>query len=373
MKKIKYIFYLFLFLAVTGCIVQFVPKTTEDKEILVVEGLITNLPGPYTIKLTRSYPLGGQTAARPVHGYIVSVTDDLSNNYVFGESTAGSYVSSGFQASIGRTYTLHISTNSGAGSVNYTSFPVEMLPVPPIDSIYYEKQTLGVGSDNTPNQEGCQVYLDTHDPTGKTRFYRWEYQETWQFALPYIVTNKDCWISENSDIINIKNLSGLDENRIKRFPLKFISNTSDRLNVKYSILVNQLSITEDEYSYWDKLVNLSQSVGGLYDVIPSSVSSNIYCPSDPNEKVLGYFSVSGSSSKRLFIKDHFAGLANLYTTCAGDTVPPGTPLQGLNSTVWIIINHGMPDPYWVLTYNKGCADCTVRGTNIRPDFWDSGK
>lgn len=26
--------------------------------------------------------------------------------------------------------------------------------------------------------------------------------------------------------------------------------------------------------------------------------------------------------------------------------------------------------YIVLTSDKGCIDCTVRGSNIRPDFWD---
>ena len=375
MKYSRQILLLSMTLVITSCITQFVPRTTEDKQILVVEGLITDNPGPNTIKLTKSVPLGGASAANPLSGCIVTVTDDLSNTYTFRETAKGTYVSdpTAFQGVVGRIYTLHISTNSGANSLRYDSYPEEMKPSPAIDSVFYEKQTLLEGADGTPIQEGCQIYLNTHDPTNQTKFYRWEYTETWEFVLPYYVPNKTCWISNNSDLINIKNTSVLAEDRINRYPLNFISNNSDRLKVKYSILVNQYSLNEDEYNYWEKLQNLSEQVGGLYDIIPSSVPSNIDCIDDPNEKVLGYFSVSGSSSKRIFIKDRFQGLVDLYTTCADDTVAVGTFLPNLNTSEWLIINHGMPNPYWVITYNKGCFDCTVRGTNVPPDFWIEGK
>jgi hypothetical protein len=139
--------------------------------------------------------------------------------------------------------------------------------------------------------------------------------------------------------------------------------------------VNQYSLNEDEYQYWDKLQNMSQQVGSLYDIIPSSVSSNVYCLDNPNEKVLGYFSVSSMSSKRIFIKDHFAGMPDPYSAgnCIADTISGGAPLpSGLNSTVWIIISNLMP-PYVVTTYSKGCYDCTVRGTNVEPSFWTDNK
>jgi hypothetical protein len=374
MKNTWQILLLSILLLFNSCIVEFIPQTNEDKEILVVEGLITDRPGPNTIKLSKSLPLGGKSAAKPLHGCSITISDDHFNYYSFRETVAGTYVTDPaiFHGIIGRLYTLHIRTNTSNNNLNYESFPMEMKPVPAIDSIYYEKMTLKE-IDGISAQEGCQVYLNTHDPTNQTKFYRWEYSETWEFVLPYYVANKICWVSASSDLINIKNTTVLEEDRIDRYPLNFISNQTDRLNVKYSILVNQYSLNEDEYLYWEKLQNLSEQVGGLYDIIPSSIPSNVYCLDDPNEKVLGYFSVSANSSKRIFIKDRFAGLINLYATCPADTVSLGFPIPNLNSTVWIIEEHGMPDPYRVLTYNKGCADCTVRGTTKEPDFWKDGK
>jgi hypothetical protein len=252
---------------------------------------------------------------------------------------------------------------------------MELKPVPLIDSVYYEKVIINEVN-GFKSQEGAQVYLNTHDATDQNKFYRWEYSETWEFILPYTVPNKTCWTSSNSDIINIKNTSLLGEDRIDRYPLKFISNLTDRLRVGYSILVKQYSLNEDEYLYWEKLQSITEHVGGLYDIIPSSVPSNVYCVDDPNEKVLGYFSVSANTSKRLFIKENFAGIFTQYTDkeCINDTVFDNAPIPSLNTYVWIIIDHQVPPPvYQVTTRIKGCYDCTTRGTNIKPDFWKEGK
>ena len=139
------------------------------------------------------------------------------------------------------------------------------------------------------------------------------------------------------------------------------------------MLVKQYSLNKEEYLYWEQLQKLSEKVGSLYDIIPSSVTNNVYCVDDPNEKVLGYFSVSAISSKRIFIKDHFSGLVNLYThdACGAMTVPADTSLPNLNIYVWII--GGAATSGWLITYDKGCADCTVRGTNIPPYFWTEDK
>lgn len=375
MKNSRKIFILLL-VFLTGCISQFIPQTRESADLLIVEGLITDKQGINSIKLSKSMPLGTRSDASPVSGGNVTITDDLGSIVSLLETEAGTYVPPpSFNGVIGRFYTLHVTTYSEAGILNYESFPMKMKPVPPIDSVYYEKVTIQASDDGTVTQEGSQIYVNTHDATNSCRFYRWEYAETWEFEVPYFVPNRLCWVSDNSRIINIKSTSALEEDRINRYPLNFVSNQTDRLNIKYSILVNQYSLNEDEYLYWEKLQNIAEQVGGLYDMIPSSIPSNITCINDPTEKVLGYFSVSANASKRIFIKDRFKGLVNLYDgdQCIADTIFPGEPFPAnLNTSAWIIIDNFMP-PYWVITYSKGCYDCTVRGTNTEPDFWREDK
>jgi hypothetical protein len=353
-----------------SCITPFIPRSIENKEMIIVDGLITDDPGKNTIKLSRSLPLGISSTPAPVKGCIVTVTDDLGNSFNFKESVAGRYTSDSaeFQGSAGRTYTLHINTNSYSDNHYYESHPMKMQSVPPIDSVYYEKVTISGSDPRYYMEQGCQIYLATHDPTNQCKYFRWTFAETWEFHLFFPVQNNICWISANSELINIKNTSVLEKDIITRNPINYISNQTDRLLIKYSILVNQYSLNEEEYLYWEQLQKLSEPVGGLYDIIPFSVATNLYCLDDPNEKVLGYFSVSAKESKRIFVNDHFRGIVNKYAHdyCVTDTIPDNGPIPGLNQTVWVV---GSTLNSWIVTYVRGCADCTDRGTNIRPDFW----
>jgi len=375
MKTVSYIIVSIIILITGSCITQFLPETDEDPELLVVDGIITDQPEANIVKLSRSMPLGKLAVVKPLLGCTVSITDDLGNLYMLTELEPGIYITDKmtFQGVLGRKYTLHVSTNNSmAHNYSYESMPMEMKAVPPIDTLYYEKVVIKERDEFSGPMEGCQVYLNTYDSKGLCKYYRWDYSETWKFTLPYYVPNQICWITNNSDVINIKNTSVLSEDRINRFPLKFISNETDRLNERYSILVNQYSVSEDEFTYWEKLRNISEEIGGLYDIVPSSIPGNLYCIEDPAEQVLGYFSVSAKKSKRIYVDENLRGAINLYRECPADTLSYNDPIIGLNSSVWVIVD----DPYngyKVITYTKGCADCTVRGTTIKPDFWTDAK
>jgi hypothetical protein len=184
-----------------------------------------------------------------------------------------------------------------------------------------------------------------------------------------------CWITENTKRVNVKNASSIQEASVNRHPLTYITSATDRLKVRYSILVTQHSLSEEEYTYWEKVSNFIERTGGLYDIIPSSVPNNIHSIGNPNEKVLGYFSVSAVSSKRIFIQDNFSGILDQYPDCINDTIYGEFDPPELNVTAWTLIDHpeGIGPRERVLTYRRECADCTTRGTNIKPDFWIDGK
>jgi hypothetical protein len=373
MKNIPYVILFSSLLLLNSCIAQFIPETNEDQELLVVEGLITDQPGPNTVKLSKSMPLGYKKQAIPLGGCTVWITDDIGGNYTLYETIKGTYITDplSFQGTIGRFYTLHLITDGSYSILNYESLPMELKPVPRIDSIYYEKTIIQDRDGYYRPSDGCQIYLNTHDPANYCNYYRWEFSETWEFRLPWPdLINRICWLSANSTSINIKNTSVLEEATISKFPLHYISNKTDRLQEKYSILVNQYSLNEDEFIYWEKLKNISEAVGGLYDITPSAIPSNIWCIEDPNYKVLGYFSVSAISSKRIFIKDYFSGSINLYSECISDTIYGHGPIPGLDVSVWVLDEiEDIPLFYRLITWNKGCADCTVRGSNVEPLFW----
>jgi len=374
----KYIGVHILILLLTGCISSFVPDVEEKTNNLVVESLITDQNKSHKIKISRAVPLGKQIIAPPVKGCEVTIIDENNIEHPLKETSAGTYSTDSlkFHAKPGGIYTLKINT----GSLTYISSPVEMLPVPPIDSLFYEKKVLVESNEWGRREEGCQIYLNTYDPLNRCRFFRWNFTETWEINLRWEnVNNRICWITQKSENIMIRSTTAYNQSRITKLPVRFITNKTDMLSVKYSILVNQYSLNEDEFSYWVKLKNISEKAGGLFDVIPSAIMSNIYNVDDPEEVVLGYFSVSALAQKRIFIRERFSGLADIYWYCPTDTVWGEGEIIGLNDSLWLLEDHPLPDLYTgtefirmrVITRYIECADCTTRGITKKPPYWDS--
>ncbi|HSL85793.1 MAG TPA: DUF4249 domain-containing protein [Bacteroidales bacterium] len=366
MKRLKILPVIILILLSGGCVTEFIPEITDEKQVLVIEGMITDQPVANKVKISLSLPISDLTNPLPVTGATVSVKDDLGNSYSLNEKEPGCYYTDprNFRGLPGRKYALFVEAYTGI----YASSFMEMTAVPPIDSIYYEKEFVKM------NQlgevvEGCRIFLDTHDPSNLTRFFRWDYSETWMIRLPYMVPNNICWITLESNHILLNSTSYLAESKVKHMPVKKISTeTDDRLKELYSILVTQYSLNEEEFHYWEKIRKISDKTGGLYDVIPMNVEGNIKNIIDPEEQVLGFFSVSSVASQRLFIKDYFAGFKNLYSSCPYATVPMKSPIRYLGTLYWIIIWDYDANTK-TYTDQLRCADCTTRGTTERPDFW----
>jgi hypothetical protein len=364
-----------ILLSISGCITKFIPELDENRELLVVEGLLTDRIETNTIRLTKSLPIGKKSNIKPVVGCTVSIIDDLDNSWILKEKGNGYYITDSlkFRGVAGRKYTLRIQSHSSVlNNYSYESLPMELKPVPPIDNLFWEKFLIEEGDDYYAPKEGCEIYLDTHDDTQECKFFRWDFTETWEIILPFVVPNSVCWATNESGSILIQNTSLLSEASVRRFPINFISPATDRLKEKYSIIVNQYSINEQEYEYWDKMKRLTEHSGTLYDIIPFSVPGNIYCVEDPTEKVLGYFSVSSKTSRRIFIADSLSGMVQLYNDCPiSPPIPFEEPVPTLGINVWIIYDHSQEvPPYIIYTDKKFCADCTTRGTKIKPPFWD---
>ncbi len=358
----------FLLLLFIGCSVEFIPDSEDNKEQLVVEGMITDQNRINRIRLSRSLPVGKPLVRKPVKGAIVTITDENAIITTLKESPAGTYLTDSltFRGRVGGSYSLTIKINN----VTYETDFIEMNPVPPLNSLYYKKEVITASRDTNNVEEGCRIYVDSFDPSGKCLFFRWDYAETWEYRIPYAVKNKVCWVTERSDEILIKNTSLYSQARVSKFPILFISNNGDRLKETYSILVNQYSLNKTEYDFWERVQNISQKVGNLYDISPMAVPSNIRCCDNQVERVLGYFSVSAVTQKRLFIKDHFSGLPHFFIYCATDTLKGKLPETGLNTDFWVIEDYSdeIP-PFWIISTFRECADCTTRGTTVMPSFW----
>lgn len=368
MIRLRDIITVIFLLFAPGCTIEFIPEIDENREYLVVDGMITDQDRVNTIRLSRSLPIGKPLLREAARGAIVTITDENGIISTLTESSPGLYVtdSTQFRGRVGGRYSLGILLQGKAYSTDLT----EMKPVPPISELYYEKVDIVATTDSSRLEQGCKIYLDSYDPSGQCLYYRWNYVETYEYHLPYDVINKQCWVTERSEKILIKNASVYDQARISKYPVNFIDNYSDKLRDRYSILVNQFSLNQPEYEFWEKVQDISQNVGSLYDITPVAITGNVRCDTDPGELVLGYFSVSAVAQKRIFIEDTFVGIPLFYSFCATDTIRGALPENGQNIDFWVIEDYSdeVP-PFWVVSTRRECADCTTRGTTVRPSFW----
>ena len=145
-------FFMGIFICLLACEVPIDVEYEVSVPQIVVDGLITDQPGPHEIILTYSgaYTSGSDGNNPPVSEAIITITDDLGNIEYLRETRPGRYKTSDFYlGTVGRTYVLSITTKEGN---TIESYPEKMLPVPPVDSVYYHFQYL-----SNPNKQGHHI------------------------------------------------------------------------------------------------------------------------------------------------------------------------------------------------------------------------
>jgi hypothetical protein len=394
-----------VFIAFT-CIDPYIPKLTGYKPVMVVEGLITNAGSSYSVRLSQSVQQMDSVPVK-ISDATVYVIDDNGTRADFTYRGNGVYGSDSltFRGETGRSYQLHIKTSGGS---EYVSDTCKMLPVPGIDTLYYGKDSR-LTQNQTVTRLGLAVYLDSKPGASDKYFLRWDFKEIWKFKvplptkfaflndstinpLPASEVREFCWKNSGSSEILTGTVHSGGNARIEKKTVNFIApELSDRISLRYSILVNQYSVSQKEYDYWNNLKEVSETEGDIFGSQPFAVMGNIRNADDPTEQVLGYFSVSSVDSKRLYINylDIVPlGLPNFHYPCKRTVVGP----SDYHSNPWSdpmtfsdIYYMYMGTPGWAFVepvYDEKtnlltklvfsateCASCTVTGTDSKPDFW----
>jgi hypothetical protein len=384
------------------------PAISKPNGYLVVEGAINSGADSTYIKLSRTINISSNAQISPELHAIVSVQGDQNTSYPLTERGNGKYSCAGLNLDNTHQYRLSIKTTDNK---QYQSAYLPVLNSPPIDSISWDAK----GALNVP---GVNIYVNTHDPSGKLLYYRWTYNETWAFHASFgscCYTNgdtilarnnttmniTDCWQSDTSSNIILGSSAKLSKDIILKAPVTQVVSTAEKLETTYSILVTQYALTPDAYNFYTNVRLTSQALGSIFDAEPSQINGNITCVSDPAEPVIGYIGVGATSTQRIFITN-----AQLPSWVATPFYPgctlfyilgPGGPqlcclyndygfnevneyinyssssfFSGTSSLPLIpVAPIGLPGqpPIGYTGTIRQCGDCTLRGSNKKPSFW----
>jgi hypothetical protein len=367
-----------------SCIDEYWPDTKNKyTEVLVVDGVLTNLPGPYIIKLSLSTNLDSPYY-NPVTQASVSIWDNMGNKEELIETVPGTYVTHAedFSGIIGRKYKLEIQTNSGK---YYESDFEELLAPVGIDSVYAEIEYQQV-ENGIHDKVGYQFYLDTEIAEQDTNYYFWRISSTYKYNSDYytryiydhgLIPFPDadsiytCWLTHKIEQLYTYKTENLSQPKLERIPLNYESTESRALSIRYSLMVDQFTIDSDAFQYWDDLREQSSQQDNIYTTQPYQIRGNMFNPNDLGEPVLGYFMVSGQAQQRIYVNRPPATIPFYYPICELDdgdydaykyigwTDPRSWPLyvtEDLNG-------HKALPP-------QDCIDCRQKGgTILAPEFW----
>ena len=319
LKNLIYI----LFLLPMGCIDPYQVDVPEGQQLLTVEGLIHTGLGPHAITLTRSATYGSvfEGLIRPVTGAIVVIRDNEGQVTFLAEGpeARGSYFTpAGFQAEIGKSYTLQIQT---AERKIYTSLPERVESVPEIQNITINTVTVPVEGE-TNVRSGIQLISEFRDPADQNNFYFWRLS-----PITYVLKTRPdlhtlrpfesptgertpapkpccavCFRTENIGnrslfIAQDDNFNGLTT----RIPAAFIEDDGLRFVEKLRVDLKQYGVSQEAYRFLRLVRQQADINGSIFDPPPATIRGNMINLEDPDEVVLGYFMAASEFSKRIYI------------------------------------------------------------------------
>ena len=146
-----------------------------------------------------------------------------------------------------------------------------------------------------------------------------------------------------NNYLSVINTDELEGNQIRN-EIIFETEYDHKFGFNYCFHVSQLSMDKKEYEYWRTVNDIINIDGSLFDPPPGTVKGNLYYENDQEKLVLGYFTVAGISTKRVF--------ANI--TLTGSSVEPAC------------------FPFRPRSQNPPeCVDCELlrNSTAVKPDYW----
>ncbi len=407
MKFIIYVLALLAFIGIYSCKKVYTPQLVGvTTNFLAVDGDI--ISGDTTfIRLSRTTKLTDTTTIKPELKAIVSVESDQNALYPLTEKGKGSYILGVTNFDKNRKYRLNIKTSDGKV---YQSDFVPMKVTPPIDSIYI-KQT-------QPNE--ITFYADSHDGTNNTRYYRFDYKDTWMYVplYPTIYQYKNglinhvppysandighCFRFSTSTELVVGSTVKLSQDVLKQQPVFSLTNESQKIAQTYVIHLREYALTKEGFEFYEKLKKNTEQIGTILDPQPTFLTGNIHCVSSPNEIVIGFISASTVSVKQfnLYLNDNpiappevnvnidginrFAYPLPYYENCKSFafTGPAVADLNVQPPSFYIRANKSLATgdsllydiipgrSYTYLYAPKPCVDCRLRGgTNIKPSYY----
>jgi hypothetical protein len=219
---------LIISLLLAGCEKTVDLKYKGNQSGIIIAGSITNQPGPYFVKITRSVPLSDTGNYPVLDNAVVTISDDAGNSETLISEGNGMYRANTLTGVPGRTYSLIVN----AEGKTYTAQSTMPQPVP-FDSIKVEQFTFG----GDIERNIIPVYAD---PIVQGNNYRFVLSVNNKLINQHFVQNDEV----TNGLVNTMRLE-IDDNIVTLKPGDLITLTMQALDKRVALYYRTLALMGD--------------------------------------------------------------------------------------------------------------------------------
>ncbi len=308
---------------------------------LVIDGYISDQPGPYRITVNKAYDIESVASVRvPISVKSLVVSDNAGHNEALSDVDVGVYETSpaGIQGTAGRVYTLKIELFDGRV---YESLPDTLLGQGKIDSLYYD-----LNMDLTQEggaQYGFDILVDATAGMESNYRFLWKFTGTFRAETnPELAdpARSSCEPLENGICNFLPQCSGIrnignDFNKlfVRVKPCECCTCWYNLFNMepvisddqwvrsgllagvkvyrlplnrwifmhKVYLEVDQMSLTRQTFAFWRSVKAQREAINSLFQPITGKIPSNFVQISGTHAPIEGLFFATSISSKSRYI------------------------------------------------------------------------
>ena len=173
----KSLILIWLMILQDSCVDVFEYSSQEGSSLLVVDGRITDAPGPYTVKLSRSQKLNELSTPKWVSAQSVSIIDNTGLSETLTEISDGIYQTNslGIRGEVGKSYKVRIELRDGK---IYESVPEKISAAGNVDSIYYKFEAFNTEEGKKKYQ--FRIFMDSRGELQSDNYFLWRLTGTYR-------------------------------------------------------------------------------------------------------------------------------------------------------------------------------------------------
>lgn len=340
MKKASFLFLVMLLIA--ACVDRLdVANVEQEAGTLVVDGQITDAPGPYQVRLFRATTsVDNLNIVRYLLVKSVTIFDDAGESEELKPDKLGVYETdpNGIRGQVGRKYGIRIQMLDGT---IFESIPDELKATGEIDAVRFEWES--VPQLNGPDKNGFRVLLDSH---ATETFVRWRVTGSymleafpqlrrlnaancsseppppdppecsgWRFnfisrANPFLGGTLEefgectcclCWVSVNETRPTINEDVIPTDGTYKNIQLGFIPFDQWTFGRgKYMVKVEQIGLTRQAFEFWKLIKDQKEGTASLFQPAIGKTKTNLFS-TNTDLPVMGIFYASSVSERVSFL------------------------------------------------------------------------